>query len=59
MTDNEKRAHDIAIASIPMLTRDRSILEALGGKFDIYKSYLLMYDETLKSINRDFPTNEQ
>lgn len=59
MTDNEKRAHDLAIAFIPMAFENHkaaiyneSIPE--DTHFDIYSVYMECYKNALESFNRDF-----
>lgn len=54
MTDNEKRAHDLAIASIPILYNAAKNAESEDNRFDLYATYLSTYNEALKAINRDF-----
>lgn len=54
MTDNEKRAHDIAIALLPILyskTQDQTPVDA-------YAEYKNAYECALANINRDFPAKE-
>lgn len=61
MTDNEKRAHDIAIASIPVIY-DLHKLNVIANPdmsdkdkaFDVYKHYLSCYNAVVKLVNRDF-----
>ena len=55
MTDNEKRAHDLAIASIPLLYTDAQNAKEEDNRFDLYNAYMSVYNEALKSFNRDFP----
>lgn len=50
MTDNEKRAHDIAIALLPILynkSQDKT-------PFDAYAEYKNAYEHALECVNRDF-----
>lgn len=60
MTDNEKRAHDLAVALVPLM-RDRHASQILNGElpeddvFDAYEYYMGCYESALKSFNRDFP----
>lgn len=59
MTDNEKRAHDLAIASIPIAFENHqsAILNELipeDTPFDIYSTYMECYKNALESFNRDF-----
>lgn len=55
MTDNEKRAHDLAIASIPFLFSATKNTKHEDNPFDLYAAYLSTYNEVLKAFNRDFP----
>lgn len=59
MTDNEKRAHDLAISSISIAFENHktaiyneSIPE--DTPFDIYSVYMECYKNALESFNRDF-----
>lgn len=63
MTDNEKRAHDLAVAvavastfSTSALSEEHTILSDTGERtlflYDVYKS---TYDSVLLSLDRDFP----
>ncbi|MGN1165113.1 MAG: hypothetical protein ACI4S2_01630 [Lachnospiraceae bacterium] len=52
MKDNEKRAHDLAIATLPFIYNNAS---SNDEPFDIYEAYMSTYKEALKSFNRDFP----
>lgn len=68
MTDNEKRAHDLAIASMPIIyegykSQIKNYVPANGETskdfiFDIYTEYLKAYNASLKSFNRDFPDDK-
>lgn len=64
MDVNKKRAHDLAIASIPILFEMKKInvLNATNKNtdvvFDVYSEYLEAYLKLLKSFNRDFPLND-
>lgn len=51
MTDNEKRAHDLAIASLPMQYLNSNSEKGI----DIYRCYLDCYETALDAFNRDFP----
>ncbi len=54
MTDNEKRAHDLAlIMTLVIYDRDYRGTNKKGG--DIYEEYKKSYDEILKDVNYDFP----
>ena len=52
MTDNEKRAHDLAIAMIPIIYdrdyKDKNIQggDAFGHYFDAYKMFLAEMNES-------------
>lgn len=63
MTSNEQRAHDLAIASIPIIYegyKSQILRQQQNGetkseyKFDIYSEYLKAYNKALESFNRDF-----
>ncbi|MEI1258351.1 hypothetical protein V8Q34_26860 [Blautia sp. JLR.GB0024] len=62
MTDNEKRAHDLAIASIPIIY-DLHKLNVITNPdmtvedkaFDVYKQYMSCYNTIIESVKRDFP----
>lgn len=59
MTDNEKRAHDIAVTTLPIAYKMR-IAEAKNRgdveiNVDLYTEYLSAYNKVLPGINRDFP----
>lgn len=57
MTDNEKRAHDLAIAAIPyaMDAAKQMVKEGTIDGFPFYKVYLQIYEDLLKAFQRDFP----
>lgn len=59
MTDNEKRAHDFAVALVPLMTDFRVRGSAQKGESDVYldpyHEYRNVYDSVLESFNRDFP----
>lgn len=52
MTDNEKRAHDIAVAAMIVAGKNPNKGENI---VDIYQYYISAYNAAIKSINRDFP----
>lgn len=56
---NEQRAHDFAIATIPILKNDRSYIETQNlpseNGFDPYIAYKDIYFMALDLFNRDFP----
>lgn len=59
MTDNEKRAHDLATTTLPILYKMR-IAEAKNHgveeiQVDLYTEYLSVYNKLLQGFNRDFP----
>ena len=59
MSDNEKRAHDFAIALLPKLPDICADEARKAGKtsysLDLYKAYKSIYAETLMALNQDFP----
>lgn len=58
MNDNEKCAHDLALASIPLYLNTNfslSTKEGEGIASYIYKIYTTAYKRYLDSFNRDFP----
>lgn len=52
MTDNEKRAHDIAVATMIIAGTTPN-----NGKdtVDVYQYYISAYNIAIESVNRDFP----
>ena len=51
MTDNEKRAHDLAVAA--------AICNSLGSNdSDIYTLYKSAQDIAIQAVNRDFPAEK-
>ena len=60
MTDNQKRAHDIAIfmlgkINIPSITAQEAKDRKEIIEIDFYKRYKEAYTVTLNALNRDFP----
>lgn len=61
MTDNQKRAHDMAIFTLGKIIDFASIAApaAIDGNetvtIDFYEKYKEMYIVTLNALNRDFP----
>jgi hypothetical protein len=59
MTDNEKRAHDLAAAMVLSMINLRMKEIAQSGEtniiIDIYHEYMKIYNSSLESFNRDFP----
>lgn len=58
MTDNEKRAHDIAIACIQIqakFLKEEAIRNKHGIKMDLYNMYRDAYETALTAVTRDFP----
>jgi hypothetical protein len=53
MSDNEQRAHDLALATFPFIKTIPNITEAT--EIDLYASYLAIYNALLDLFNRDFP----
>jgi hypothetical protein len=56
MTDNEKRAHDLAIATATVMA-----FRAPAGeeKYDLYAIYNNAYGLALEAVNRDFLDDDQ
>jgi len=59
MTDNEKRAHDLALFALSKIgPSDEQIERAERGEkvsLDYYTEYKNLYAHLLRSFNRDFP----
>ena len=60
MTDNEKRAHDLALSHYQSVLSDL-VLENWASddesnELDVYTAYKKLYDELLKLFNRDYPS---
>ena len=57
MLDNQKRAHDLAIAMVSigysMFINDES--RPATATFDAYAEYKTSYDSVIESFTRDFP----
>lgn len=62
MTDNEKRAHDLAISMLPisydMNMRTAEKEKASVVNFDAYNEYMSFYEQALKNFNQDFPAGK-
>lgn len=68
MLSNEQRAHDIAVAMLPKVIEMKTIeyVEEIAQKgttvneigVDIYQEYKKLYEASLISVKRDFPTDE-
>lgn len=66
MTDNEKRAHDFALALLNKVADARAQMDAdskspdesgnIVVNVDYYKIYKEIYDSVLSSFERDFPS---
>lgn len=62
MTDNEKRAHDLALVTLQLLWENT--IEKAGeqgrcaGPIDIYEDYKRVYEMALESFEYDFPSEE-
>ena len=57
MTDNEKRAHDLAVAMIPIAYKMAK--EAGEGKsFSADETYFMYYHLYLESMSHHFPDNQ-
>ncbi|MGN1193081.1 MAG: hypothetical protein ACI4S0_10460 [Dorea sp.] len=65
MTDNEKRAHDLALSYFKDVIQskiDEAARETYvdgevttGSSVDIYQAYKMIYDSALEALNRDYP----
>lgn len=59
MTDNEKRAHDIAITVLPARINNAIDTFVKTGNADnapdVYQLYKSTYEMTLKALNQDYP----
>lgn len=72
MTDNEKRAHDLAVASIPYAIEQSSKKLAedwvakngiqknitLESGIDLFECYINIYNSMLGKFKREFPDNQ-
>lgn len=62
MTDNEKRAHDLALVMLPKIFENISLNAHESGEtnvtIDAYKEYLKVYEINLQAFNRDFPNGK-
>jgi len=64
MTDNEKRAHDLAIAAVRILAENKSINDGAGisvdenGErvFNVFAIYKDAYTSALSFVSHEFPT---
>ena len=67
MTDNERRAHDLAISALPKIVEYRLKAQVqtnpadkngvISTNADYYKIYKELYSSALSAFNRDFPSN--
>lgn len=58
MTDNEKRAHDLAIVMLPKLVESRLLAatqQGVDSRVDWYAEYITLYERALTAFNRDNP----
>lgn len=59
MTDNEKRAHDLAIATVPIVyeaAKSNTIANgAAESHIDLYGEYIRLYQKLLGLFNSEFP----
>nr|DAT88427.1 MAG TPA: hypothetical protein [Caudoviricetes sp.] len=60
MTDNEKRAHDLALSHYQNVLSDL-VLDSWtstneSNELDVYTAYKKLYDELLELFNRDYPS---
>lgn len=64
MTDNEKRAHDLALLAVSKtIDLEQIALQAAKrgdqiAKIDFYAEYKKVYDAALPVFNRDFPNGK-
>lgn len=62
MTDNEKRAHDLAVAaSIDICRTEKEIQVAKGTKeipVDYFTAYMGVYENALEIFNEKFPNGK-
>lgn len=61
MTDNEKRAHDLAIALLPKTIDSKAEKIAASGNIesiDAFDCYMELYKNSLKSFNREFSADK-
>lgn len=62
MTDNEKRAHDLALFALSKIgPSEEQIQKAEQGEtisLDYYKEYKSLYAHLLASFNSDFPNDK-
>lgn len=64
MTDNEKRAHDLAIATLSFSLQPemlKGMANASGTNklnIDPYHAYIGLYHEFLRAFGKDFPTGD-
>ena len=59
MTDNERRAHDLAVAVAVDLARVQREKASITGAreigYDYYAAYIAAYREALANLNAEFP----
>lgn len=60
MTDNEKRAHDLALVLVAEIIKPEYVAgeapDANGQiKVDLYQKYKKVYDSILKALKADYP----
>lgn len=56
MTDNEKRAHDLAISYYKEVIHHKISTDISDNvHIDIYEIYKKIYESSLKAFNRDYP----
>ena len=58
MTDNEKRAHDLAISYYKEVLQFRSKDTTDDVHLDIYQIYKELYESSLNAFNRDYPNGK-
>lgn len=59
MTDNEKRAHDLAVALCVDICHVKAKAQIVTGKEDIdvdcFSEYIFAYNAALEEMNKNFP----
>jgi len=62
MTDNEKRAHDLAVAASVDICKSQREIQILNGKneisVDYFKAYMGVYENAVELFNEKFPNGK-